>query len=97
MVIMPINYYGKQTKNNKMDKKTKLYLGIGLLGVGAYLYTTSSKNMVGVTGRRPKPKWYQAINPYYWLFTPIQVTVPAQQEDSSSQEPQTQSSGNPFE
>jgi hypothetical protein len=30
-----------------MDKKTKLYLGIGLLGVAAYLYFKPSKNMVG--------------------------------------------------
>jgi hypothetical protein len=31
-----------------MDKKTKLYLGIGLLGVGVYLYFKPSKNMVGL-------------------------------------------------
>lgn len=31
-----------------MDKKTKLYIGIGLLGVGAYLYFRSTKNMVGL-------------------------------------------------
>jgi len=37
-----------------MDKKTKLYLGIGLLGVGVYLYFKPSKNMVGLV--KPKPK-----------------------------------------
>jgi hypothetical protein len=31
-----------------MDKKTKLYLGIGLLGLGVYLYFRPSKNMVGL-------------------------------------------------
>jgi hypothetical protein len=37
-----------------MDKQTKLYLGIGLLGVGIYLYFKPSKNMVGFV--KPKPK-----------------------------------------
>ena len=42
-----------------MDKQTKLYIGIGLLGVGAYLYFRSTKNMVNASGLPrvlPKPK-----------------------------------------
>jgi len=44
-----------------MDKKTKLYLGIGLLGVGVYLYFKPSKNMVGFIRPKTLPKGEKGI------------------------------------
>jgi hypothetical protein len=38
-----------------MDKKTKLYIGIGLLGVGAYLYYQSTQNKTTANATGPKP------------------------------------------
>ena len=53
-------------KTNKMNKQTKLYIGIGLLGVGAYLYFRSTKNMVGMVGftekRLPCPPGMTMMN-----------------------------------
>ena len=39
-----------------MDKKTKLYIGIGLLGVGAYLYWKSTQPKANAIGSRTEPK-----------------------------------------
>jgi hypothetical protein len=43
-----------------MDKQTKLYIGIGLLGVGAYLYWKSQQPKANAIGAKTEPKEYTA-------------------------------------